>query len=208
MPEPYKRVLQRHYLNWKNCNRCPLHETRKQVVLYRFGEDNTHQQPLDILFLGESPGLSEDTLGIPFSPNTPAGANLQVIINQILEDYQPFNWAITYVVACHPPENRGPTTKECSSCAPRLLEFIAITQPSLICTIGSVSKTQFNPKTYLKLLHHNGYTDAFFETCSIPHTANIAHKINSGEATKLILDAASTIQGALQYCNQVAHPDN
>lgn len=47
-----------HVANWKGCTRCPLHLTRKNVVLAR------GKLPCEVLFLGEAPGtcISGDTL--------------------------------------------------------------------------------------------------------------------------------------------------
>ena len=48
------------YKEARACTRCPLHETRTQVV---FGAGNADA---DLMFVGEAPGATEDQEGIPF----------------------------------------------------------------------------------------------------------------------------------------------
>jgi len=206
--EVTKRKLQRHYLNWKDCKSCELHRHRKQVVLYRFSDIVTMNHSVernrsctDVCFIGEAPGAAENIIGVPFVPNAPAGANLELIVEQVYTDYKQFSWAITNVVACHPTGNRNPTTEECTACAPRLIEFLALVQPRLVVLVGSVTKSQFDPDKTLKLLRYEGYTDADFHTCTIVHPAAIARKVTAGDpsAQKQMLDAASMIMGSLKH---------
>lgn len=53
-------TLAQHQAKWQNCQACPLHQNRTQVVTFR--GDN----PCDVLLVGEAPGRSEDALGEPF----------------------------------------------------------------------------------------------------------------------------------------------
>ena len=48
------------YKEARACTRCPLHESRTQVV---FGAGNADA---DLMFVGEAPGANEDQQGIPF----------------------------------------------------------------------------------------------------------------------------------------------
>lgn len=73
---PTLSPFQRHVAKWKGCTRCELCEGRKKVVLAR------GTVPADIVFIGEAPGPSEDSLGKPFIG--PAGRVLDQIIQQAL----------------------------------------------------------------------------------------------------------------------------
>lgn len=67
-------LFQLHVREWENCTRCPLCETRRNIVLSR------GKVPCDVLFIGEGPGESEDVLGAPFVG--PAGHLLDHIIER------------------------------------------------------------------------------------------------------------------------------
>ena len=53
--------LQTHIQKWSYCQECELCNGRKRSVLIK------GTVPCDVLFLGEAPGLSEGSLGIPFA---------------------------------------------------------------------------------------------------------------------------------------------
>lgn len=53
-------LYQLHVNRWKDCELCSLCEGRKRVVLSR------GTVPADVLFIGEAPWVSEDTIGKPF----------------------------------------------------------------------------------------------------------------------------------------------
>lgn len=61
-----------HVENWSDCRACELHLGRRNVVLARGA------LPCDVLFVGEAPGKSEDTVGAPFVG--PAGQLLDTIV--------------------------------------------------------------------------------------------------------------------------------
>jgi len=137
-----------HERKWKDCTRCPLHQTRSRVVLWR------GWMPCDFLLIGEAPGESEDCLGEPFVG--PAGN----LLDQILADAisaaggAPWRYAVTNLVACFPREAkieeassgsiRPPRKEEIQACRPRLLEFVAIAKPRLIVALGAIAR-QFAP---------------------------------------------------------------
>lgn len=60
--------------SWRDCQKCDLHHNRQQVVLAR------GCVPCDILFVGEAPGQSENSVGKPFVG--PAGLLLDVIVTR------------------------------------------------------------------------------------------------------------------------------
>ena len=58
-PDLVRRVLA-VYEEARSCRRCPLHQTRTNVV---FGAGNADA---DLMFIGEAPGANEDRMGLPF----------------------------------------------------------------------------------------------------------------------------------------------
>jgi DNA polymerase len=119
------------YDEWKECERCPLHETRKHVV---FGEGNPDA---DVMFIGEAPGEAEDESGSPFDSEGRSGDlfnSLWSALDQSRDDV-----FITNVIGCRPPENRDPIKVERESCGDRLRRLVYIVDPLVIVTLGKVA---------------------------------------------------------------------
>jgi uracil-DNA glycosylase family 4 len=55
-----RELLRAVYEEARGCMRCPLHQTRTNVV---FGAGNANA---DLMFIGEAPGANEDRMGLPF----------------------------------------------------------------------------------------------------------------------------------------------
>ncbi|RLG91693.1 MAG: uracil-DNA glycosylase [Candidatus Hecatellales archaeon] len=115
----------------KNCVRCRLYKTRKNVV---FGDG-----PLDspIMLIGEAPGYWEDLKGKPFVGA--AGKFLDKLL--ALAGLDRGKVYITNVVKCRPPGNREPKPDEVEACRPYLEEQINLIKPKIICTLGNVAST-------------------------------------------------------------------
>ena len=109
------------------CTRCPLAETRTQVV---FGVGDPHA---DLLFVGEGPGEQEDLTGEPFVGR--AGRLLTSLIEGIgLTRSQVY---IANVVKCRPPGNRDPLPLEIETCRPYLEAQVAFIEPRVVVTLGN-----------------------------------------------------------------------
>jgi len=109
------------------CVRCPLHQTRTQVVLGS-GDPNA-----ELMFVGEAPGYHEDRLGIPFVGQ--AGKLLDKLLGGIgLTREDVF---VANVLKCRPPGNRDPLAAEIEECEVHLFRQVGIIQPKLICTLGN-----------------------------------------------------------------------
>ena len=124
-------------MNWselrascRNCTRCGLCETRKNVV---FGVGN---EDADILFIGEGPGEQEDLQGQPFVG--PAGKLLDDMLS-IIDLDRKTNCYIANIVKCRPPHNRDPLETEQDACAEFLQAQIALIQPKIIVCLGRIS---------------------------------------------------------------------
>jgi len=109
------------------CTRCPLAETRTQVV---FGAGDPGA---DLVFVGEGPGAEEDKQGIPFVGR--AGQLLTRLIEGIgltRDDVY-----IANVVKCRPPGNRDPQPIEIASCRPYLEAQLDFIGPRVLVTLGN-----------------------------------------------------------------------
>jgi uracil-DNA glycosylase family 4 len=109
------------------CTRCPLSETRTNVV---FGAGNADA---DLMFVGEAPGAEEDRQGLPFVGR--AGALLTELLEGIglaREDV----W-ITNVLRCRPPGNRDPQPIEIESCQPYTYGQVELIEPRVVGTLGN-----------------------------------------------------------------------
>jgi uracil-DNA glycosylase family 4 len=111
------------------CTRCPLHETRSNVV---FGEGDPQAT---IMFVGEGPGEVEDQTGRPFVG--PAGQKLDEVLTSV--EIARASVYIANVVKCRPPGNRVPSKAEMEVCSPYLEAQIALIQPALVVTLGNTS---------------------------------------------------------------------
>ena len=109
------------------CTRCPLSQTRTQVV---FGSGSA---TADLMFVGEAPGFHEDKQGIPF-----VGAAGQLLgkllagIGLTRDDVYVAN-----VLKCRPPGNRDPQPEEIAACESHLFRQIELIEPVVVATLGN-----------------------------------------------------------------------
>jgi DNA polymerase len=113
----------------QGCRACKLCEGRHTVV---FGSGNPQA---DLVVIGEGPGADEDAQGLPFVGR--AGQLLTRMLESVkLTRDEVF---ITNTVLCRPPGNRNPEADELAACAPFLADKLAVIQPKVILTLGSVA---------------------------------------------------------------------
>lgn len=128
-----EQLLKEIHMEVENCHLCPLANNRTHTV---FGEGNPNAI---LMFIGEGPGEEEDRTGRPFVGK--AGKLLTQILQSVkITREEVF---IANMVKCRPPGNRNPESQEIDSCFPYLEAQIAIINPTLIITLGSV------PTSYL-----------------------------------------------------------
>jgi DNA polymerase len=109
------------------CTRCPLAQTRTQVV---FGSGSLHA---DLMFVGEAPGFHEDKQGVPFVGQ--AGKLLERLLQGIgLSRDEVY---IANVLKCRPPGNRDPLPEEIEACESHLFRQIELIRPTLVATLGN-----------------------------------------------------------------------
>jgi uracil-DNA glycosylase len=109
------------------CTRCPLAETRTNVV---FGSGNADAE---LMFVGEAPGAEEDRQGLPFVGR--AGGLLTELLEGIGLSRGEV-W-ITNVLRCRPPGNRDPQPIEIESCQPYTHRQVELIEPRVIATLGN-----------------------------------------------------------------------
>lgn len=111
----------------EGCVRCPLHETRKQVV---FGEGDSDAR---LVCVGEAPGAREDETGRPFVGR--AGQLLDRLLLAV--GFHREEVYICNVLKSRPPDNRDPKQEEISACAPFLLRQLDLLEPAVIVAFGA-----------------------------------------------------------------------
>ncbi len=110
----------------KNCKRCRLHETRKNIV---FGKGSINPS---IVFVGEAPGEKEDELGLPF-----VGRG-GMLLDSWLHKYN-LSLDSIYIlnsVKCRPPNNRDPLPEEKLACKSYFEKQIELLNPKILCGLG------------------------------------------------------------------------
>jgi DNA polymerase len=111
------------------CTKCPLHETRRNVVLERGNRD------ADLMLIGEAPGADEDRLGKAFVGR--AGQLLDLVFKGLgMTDNETY---ITNILKCRPPGNANPTKEQADMCMGYLVRQIELVQPRTIVLLGSVA---------------------------------------------------------------------
>jgi uracil-DNA glycosylase len=138
---PYQEFKQ-HYA--KGCGSDICHRARN-ICLMR------GTVPSEIIFIGEGPGLVEDSIGLPFTG--PAGQLLNSIVDNSVGIYNqqrkakgepPLATCFTNLVGCIPLEDDGtkggqPSHEDIQSCRPRLEEFLELANPELVVCVGKLA---------------------------------------------------------------------
>jgi uracil-DNA glycosylase len=149
---PYADFVSR----WQGCTGCELHAGRSYVVLAR------GTVPCDVLLVGEGPGHSEDTLGLPFCGS--AGFLLDRIVERSLDNYEAATGrarpsvAFTNLVCCLPvgeddAKATEPPVDAIRSCSHRLREFVELCQPRLVVAVGKLAETYLDGKLLGSVWH-------------------------------------------------------
>jgi uracil-DNA glycosylase, family 4 len=133
------------YNNWeeleevvKQCRKCRLCETRKNVV---FGVGN---READIMFIGEGPGADEDAQGEPFVGKAGKLMNMAFDMLGIKRE----EVYIANIVKCRPPNNRNPQDDEAENCLDYLRNQVILVKPKIIVLLGSVALKNALGKEY------------------------------------------------------------
>lgn len=139
MPSAAERreLLKAVYHEARDCVRCPLHQTRTQVV---FGNGNADAE---LMFVGEAPGANEDRLGLPFVGA--AGKLLDQLLGEIGMSRQ--DVFVVNTLKCRPPDNRDPHPNEIEACSDYLDRQIELIEPTVISTLGNFATKRLRGDT-------------------------------------------------------------
>ena len=131
------------------CTRCPLCETRTNVV-FGVGPEKT-----GVLFVGEGPGEQEDLRGEPFVG--PAGRLLDEMLSII--DLGRHNCYIANIVKCRPPHNRDPLQTEQDACIGWLRQQTKLIGPKIIICLGRIAAMRLIREDYRITREHGQWVE-------------------------------------------------
>lgn len=130
------------------CIKCPLHESRTNVV---FGEG---PKDAKMMLVGEAPGKNEDETGRPFIGM--AGRLLSEIIEEAGMNRSDIY--ITSIVKCRPENNRKPKKPEYTMCIGLYLsKQIDLIDPDIIGLLGNSASYALIGKKNIKQIHGKTY---------------------------------------------------
>jgi uracil-DNA glycosylase len=151
-------TLRRQEQNLQECRQCKLCEGRTHVV---FGSGSA---TAEFMVIGEGPGADEDAQGLPFVGRAGQLLTKMLASVNLSRDTDTF---ITNAVLCRPPGNRNPEADELAACAPFLADKLAVIQPKVILSLGSVA-TQSLLRTKEAIGKLRGRVHPFGEAVLIP----------------------------------------
>ena len=136
MKRTRKKIFAELVADAASCTLCPAMCGRSAVLSEQNGSPDAR-----VLFIGEAPGRKgADRTRIPFSGDQ-SGANFDRYLNSINLAREAI--FITSAALCNPRAesgaNRRPTQKELANCSRFLRRTIAVVDPRVIVTLGSVA---------------------------------------------------------------------
>ncbi|MEJ7585709.1 MAG: uracil-DNA glycosylase, partial [Acidimicrobiales bacterium] len=159
------------------CTRCPLSESRTQVV---FG---TGDPEADLVFVGEAPGAEEDRQGLPFVGRS--GQLLDRLMEEEMGMRRGAGVFIANVVKCRPPGNRDPRPEEITTCRPYLEAQIELIDPRVVVTLGNFA-TKLLLDTKVGVTRLRGKTYPFGERLLVPTLHPAAVLRGGGSAMAMV----------------------
>lgn len=167
----------------QNCRKCPLCETRTNVV---FGVGNEKAR---LVFVGEAPGQSEDEQGIPF-----VGAAGKLFDKYLKAVGIPRDDVyICNILKCRPPKNRDPQEDEEDACIEWLRDQIRIIDPEYIVCLGRIAAFRLIDKDFhITKDHGTWYQKGKYKMCAVYHPSALLRDDSKKEdMLKDMLDIAS-----------------
>lgn len=122
------------------CQRCPLGQTRTNIVVDR------GNPAAKILVIGEGPGENEDLQGRAFVGR--AGQLLDKILASIGLDTNR-DTLIVNVVKCRVPDNQPPDGEAVGQCLPYLRKQIELVRPRVVLLLGATALKHLDPSRRL-----------------------------------------------------------
>lgn len=131
-----------------SCGRCPLGETRHNLVFGKGRED------AEVLFIGEGPGEQEDLRGEPFVGRS--GQLLDKYLDAVGLDRNR-NVYIANIVKCRPPQNRDPKPEEQDACIVWLREQVRLMKPKIIVCVGRIAAQKLIDENFRVTKQHGEF---------------------------------------------------
>ena len=178
---------------WINCVRCPLgltarHHVWSENVLFssEFEKILGCDASIDVMMVGEAPGVGEDVLGRPFVGSS--GRLLRQSIKLSLDSRSTVTVCLNNCCICRPfaqspasTQNRAPEPLEAEACAPRLESLIRILRPKLIIALGNV------PGEYMEaIIEESGHQCLYSK---LKHPAWVVRQLDKDIATEIYVDS-------------------
>lgn len=141
-------AIYKHMDHWVDCVACRIGRHCQNKVFFR------GSVPCDILFIGEAPTCSDDTLGRPFTGEDaePFDEMVMQILDMCASKGQHPNWCVTNAISCILDEARKPSLTELQNCSLRLQEFVELCNPKLIAIMGNTADKAANLITATKVI--------------------------------------------------------
>lgn len=154
-----------------NCEECPLHQWRTQVVEGEYGPVG------GICFIGEAPGENEDKMGLPFVGRS--GDLLNKMLGTI--GLTRSEISVLNIVKCRPPGNGTPSKEIMTICGNLWLDTqLDHLRPRLIVTLGRVALQYFFPK--LQMTKNKGKIHFFQSKIPVMPIFHPAYILRNGHA--------------------------
>ena len=141
------------------CQRCPLHETRTNIV---FGRGSAKAK---LMLVIDAPSSEDDQLAAPVQGDP--GDLLEKMLTAIGLSRE--NVYITTLVKCFPGGDAEPAENEIKTCLPFLFRQIEIICPTVICTLGILAAQELL-HSRKSIFQMRGRFYNFNDLCSIPRS--------------------------------------
>ncbi len=135
----------------KNCTKCGLHTTRKNVVL---GEGNLN---LRLMLIAQAPGEKEDASGKMFVGPTGKVFDSLLKIAELKRD----EIYMTNLIKCFLPHYRKPKSEEIKACGYFLDREIEILNPEIIVPLGYYATRYIFEKYHISLPSHDEFSKVY-----------------------------------------------
>ena len=124
----------------KKSRECSLSNICANIPVEIHGYQKSKKHKIDVLFVGEASGKTEEERSQPFIGVT--GQLLRSTIQHLFQKYK-FSYALSNVVKARPRDaknnNCKPTSKECKTCGSYLQGEIKLFNPKIIVSLGAVA---------------------------------------------------------------------
>jgi len=121
-----------------NCEECPLQEKGKFVP-----PDYNGNEKVDIVYVGEAPGVTEARKGKPFTGMS--GKLLDATLKE--HGLKRSDAVLTNTVLCRPPGNDTPNALAVACCKPALDDLLENVEPKYVVAMGNTSASLFLERT-------------------------------------------------------------